>query len=208
MNVILIGLRASGKSNISRRLSILSKRPVLSTDLLISYENGGRTIAEIVASHNGDWRPFRDMEYAVACKVASLDGVIVDAGGGIVVEWDAEGREVYSERKMSVLKRNGFVVWLQGDVQRLAHKVQNDVTRPALSDRVAAEEIMRQRLPFYQHAADLIVNIEGCTRKQLTEEIFRQLPQGFGLGSKSVSADKRAIQPTLDSNQCISAKNN
>ena len=178
MNVILIGLRASGKSNISRRLSLLTKRPTLSTDLLISYDNGGRAIEEIVASHNGDWRPFRDMEYAVACKVAALDGIIIDAGGGMVVDWNEQEQEVFSERKVSVLKRNGFVVWLQGDVQRLARKVQGDASRPALSDRLAAEEIMQSRQPFYRKAADLVVNIEGRTRKQLAREIFHALYQG------------------------------
>ena len=177
MNVVLVGLRGTGKSNVSRRLSVLKKCPVLSTDLLVSYENAGRTIPEIVAQHNGDWRPFRDMEYAVACKVATLDNIIVDAGGGIVVDWDGQGQEVFSERKVSILKHNGFVVWLQGDIQRLAQKVHGDDTRPVLSDRLAVEEVMQKRSPFYQLAADLVVNIEGRSRKQLALEIFDQLPK-------------------------------
>lgn len=186
MNVILIGLRACGKSNISQRLSRLSKRPVLSTDLLISYDNSGRSITDIVASHAGDWRPFRDMEYAVACKVAALDGVIIDAGGGMVVDWNDERQEVYSKRKISRLKQNGFVVWLQGDVQRLAQKVRGDVTRPSLSDQLAVEEVMRQRLPFYQQAADLTITIEAKTRKQLAQEIYQQLPEGFSLRTDAI----------------------
>lgn len=186
MNIVLIGPRASGKSNIARRLSRWCKRPVLSTDLLISYDNGARSIAEIVASHHGDWRLFRDMEYAVVCKVAALEGVIIDAGGGVIVDWDAEGREVFSARKVSALKRRGFVVWLQGDVERLAHKARGDAARPALSDRLAEEEIMRHRIPFYQQAADLKVNIEGITRKQLAREIFGRLPDGFALGRPPV----------------------
>lgn len=194
MNVILIGMRASGKSNISRRLSLWSKRPVISTDLLISYENAGQSIAEIVASHNGDWRPFRAMEYAIVCKVASLDGIICDAGGGIVVDCNEQGQEIYSERKVAVLKRNGFVVWLQGDVQRLVQKVQNDSTRPALSDRLAIEEVMRSRLPFYRQAADLVVNIEGLTRKQLAWKIYQQLPVGFSLRNRVFFKSKRPIK--------------
>ena len=45
MNLILIGMRGVGKSNLSRRLAVLAKRSVLSTDLLIEYENGGKSIA-------------------------------------------------------------------------------------------------------------------------------------------------------------------
>ncbi|MBF0189475.1 MAG: shikimate kinase, partial [Magnetococcales bacterium] len=38
MKIIMIGARGAGKSNISRRLLAKIKWPVLSTDLLISYE--------------------------------------------------------------------------------------------------------------------------------------------------------------------------
>lgn len=173
VNLVLIGLRGCGKSSVSRYLAQLSKRPLLSTDLLISYEQGGRSIAEIVAAYQGDWRPFRDMEYAVARKVAALDGIIIDTGGGMVVDWDAQGQEIWSERKVSLLRRTGRLVWLEGDVQRLAAKVAGDQARPALSDRLAVEEVMERRLPFYRQAANFVVNIEGKTRKQLAREILQ-----------------------------------
>ncbi|MEO5340665.1 MAG: shikimate kinase [Magnetococcus sp. MYC-9] len=174
MNIVLIGLRACGKSSVGRRLSCLSRRPLLSTDLLISYEQGGQSIPEMVAACQGDWRPFRDREYAVACKVAALDGIIIDTGGGMVVDWDAQGQEIFSERKMAVLKRNGFVVWLQGDLHRLLHKVQGDSSRPALGDPSALEQLMERRLPFYQRAADWVVEIEGKSRKQLAQTILNR----------------------------------
>ncbi len=175
VNIVLIGLRACGKSSVSRHLSRLSKRPVLSTDLLISYEEGGRSIADLVADCQGDWRPFRDREYAVACKVAALDGLIIDTGGGMVVDWDDQGEEIFSERKVSVLKRNGFVVWLQGDLHRLAQRVRGDVTRPALSDRLTIEAVMERRLPFYRQAADWVVDVENKSRKQVAREIMQQV---------------------------------
>ena len=176
MNIVFIGMRGAGKSNLSRRLSVLTKWPVLSTDLLIQYDNGGKSIPEIVAEANGDWRPFREMEYRVVEKVARLDGVIVDCGGGVVVDLDETGREVYSRRKIDLLKRNGYVIWLKGDIARLAAKVRNDQGRPTLDAARSAEEVMRRRLPFYQQAADRIVNIEGKKRKELAREIFASLP--------------------------------
>ncbi|MEO5363102.1 MAG: shikimate kinase [Magnetococcus sp. DMHC-8] len=175
MNIVLIGLRACGKSSVSRHLARLSKRPVLSTDLLISYERGGRTIADLIADAQGDWRAFRELEYAVACKVAALDGMIIDTGGGMVVDLDEQGEELFSERKVAVLKRNGVLVWLQGDVRRLAQKVQGDATRPALSDHLSVEELMRRRLPFYRQAADWTLRIEGRSREQLARDILRRV---------------------------------
>ena len=147
MNLILIGMRGAGKSNISRRLSVLSKRPVLSTDLLIEYDNGGRSIARIVADCGGDWRAFRDMEHEVVRKVARLDGAIVDCGGGVIVDLDKDGNEVYSERKMDLLKASGTVIWLKGDIARLAAKTKGSATRPTLDETALLARRLRPLLP-------------------------------------------------------------
>ncbi len=176
MNIVLIGMRGTGKSNLSRRVSVLSKRPVLSTDLLISYDNGGRSIPDILAAHGGDWRVFRDMEHAVIQKTAALDGLIIDAGGGVVVDVDESGREIFSQRKVALLKKKGLLLWLKGDIPRLAARVAGDDNRPALSARHSAEEIMRRRLPFYERAADRVIDIENRSRKGLAREIFDLLP--------------------------------
>lgn len=171
MNIVIIGMRGAGKSNVSRRLSVLTKRTVMCTDVLIEYENGGRTIAEIVAKHKGDWRVFRDMEYDVAKKIAKMDNVIVDCGGGIIVDLDKKGHEVYSKRKVEALKKNGKIVWLKGDIKRLVDKVKNKPERPSLSALQSAEEMMHRRLPFYEKAADIVLDIEGKKRPELAEEI-------------------------------------
>jgi len=169
MNIVLIGMRGAGKSSISRRLALLTKRPVLSTDHLITYENGGRPIPEIVAEEG--WRAFREMEYEVIEKVARLDNCIVDCGGGVIVDLDEDGNEIFSERKTRLLRDSGKVVWLKGNIARLAAKVQGDPSRPALDAVRSAEEMMNRRLPFYELAADLVVDIEERKRKKLAIEI-------------------------------------
>ena len=63
MNIVIIGMRGAGKSNVSRRLSVLVKRPVFATDDMIVYENGGKSIDDIIADNNGDWFQFRDLEF-------------------------------------------------------------------------------------------------------------------------------------------------
>lgn len=174
MNLILIGMRGAGKSNISRRLSVLTKRPVLSSDLLIEYDNGGRTIAEIVADRGGDWAAFRDMEYEVVKKIARLDGVIVDCGGGVIVDLDDHGNEVFSARKVDLLRASGTIIWLKGDIARLVAKTRGSEARPSLDAQRSAEEVMRRRLPFYEQAADVTIDIEGKKRQKLAEKIFKR----------------------------------
>ncbi|MBF0421418.1 MAG: shikimate kinase [Magnetococcales bacterium] len=175
MNLVLIGMRGAGKSNLSRRLSVLTKRPVMSTDTLISYENQGDPIATVLEKLGGSWRAFRDLETEIVSKVAAMDGVIIDTGGGIIVDLDDEGREIYSYRKMDALKKNGRIVWLEGDIPRLAAKAAADTRRPPLSATESEETIMRRRLPFYQKAADHVINIEGFRRDLLALQILQQL---------------------------------
>ena len=135
MNIVLIGMRGAGKSNISRRLSVMTKWPVVSTDLLIQYENQGKPISQIIAESGGDWRSFRDMEFDVVQKVSRLDNVIVDCGGGVVVDLDDNGDEIYSSRKVDLLKQSGKIIWLKGDIKRLAAKVKDDQERPTLDQK-------------------------------------------------------------------------
>jgi shikimate kinase len=168
-------MRGVGKSNISRRLCLLTKWPVLSTDLLIEYENGGKSIQEIMAENNGDWRAFREMEYGVLQKIVCFDQIIIDCGGGVIVDVAEGGSEVYSERKVELLKANGRIVWLKADIERLAAKVKGDQTRPTLDETRSAQEVMQRRLPFYQRAADIVMDLEARGRRKTARRIYRQI---------------------------------
>ena len=174
MNIVLIGMRGAGKSNISRRLSFLTKRPVLSTDLLIEYDNDGKSIPDIISESNGDWQKFRQLEYQVAQKISAMDNAIIDCGGGVIVDVDDDGTEIYSERKIDLLKANGQVVWLKGDIERLAAKVKGDQRRPTLDETRSAQDLMQRRLPFYEQAADIVIDIEGKSRRKITRKIYRR----------------------------------
>ncbi|WP_417820124.1 shikimate kinase [Terasakiella sp.] len=175
MNIVLIGMRGAGKSKISRRLSVLTKRDVLSSDLLIQYDHDGKSIPEIIEECNGDWRQFRDMEYTTLQKITALDSNIIDCGGGIIVDIDEDGHEIFSERKINLLRANGRIIWLKGDIPRLAAKVKGDATRPSLSQTKSAEDVMYRRLPFYEKAADIIIDIEGKSKRELVEEVHKTI---------------------------------
>ncbi|MBF0426153.1 MAG: shikimate kinase [Magnetococcales bacterium] len=176
VNIVLIGMRGAGKSSVSRRLSALTRRPVLSTDLLISYEQGGLAIPHILARNGGNWRAFRRLEREVVVKVAKMDQVIIDCGGGVVVDIGNTGEEIYAHDKIDLLRQKGQIVWLRGEIHRLLEKVQGDANRPALAARESLLEMMQRRLPFYERAADRIVDIENKSRKELALEILALFP--------------------------------
>jgi len=176
VNINLIGMRGVGKSNVARRLSVMTKRPVMSTDLLVEY-GLGMTIPELIAQHDGDWRVFRDAEFGVVKQLGALDGLIIDCGGGVIVDVDDAGTEIYSSRKIDLLRSRGPVVWLQGDIARLAAKTATDPTRPSLHAQKSAEQVMRSRLPFYEEAADFALFVDRGRR----QEVARDIAGHFGL---------------------------
>ncbi len=178
MNYIFIGMRGAGKSNVSRRLSVMVKRPVFSTDLMIEYENGGKTIPQIIEDNNGDWRAFRDMEYQTLLKIAKLDEIIIDCGGGVIVDLDENGNEIFSDRKVAALRSCGTIIWLKGDIKKLAAKTKGSEKRPTLDARKSAEEILERRLPFYIKAADVVVDIGDKKRREIADDIFAMINAG------------------------------
>ncbi|MBF0447744.1 MAG: shikimate kinase [Magnetococcales bacterium] len=171
MNIVLIGMRGCGKSSVSRLLSVRTKRFVFSTDALIPYENQGDQIDTILKKNNGDWHVFRELEYLVVKKIVNQDNLIIDTGGGVVVDLDEEDKEVYSDRKVALLKKRGLVIWLKEDISVLLKKARASATRPPLSISEPIQKIMERRLPFYKQAADVTIEIGGTKRKKLVEQI-------------------------------------
>ena len=173
-NLALIGARGAGKSKISRKLGKKAGRVLLSLDNLISYEMSGRTIQSIVDEMG--WKGFRDLEYAILAQVCQMDNVILDCGGGILVEAPPEpgAPESFSDRKASLLKRHARVVYIKRDWDWLMSKSGLDPARPALGDDYRA--ILETRLPWYEATADYVLDM---TRNQPIADAMEELMQVF-----------------------------
>jgi len=170
MNIALVGPRGSGKTRISSHLGLLLKRPILSLDAMISYEEG-KTISDLIAERDGDWRYFRDIEYRVLAKAAAMEDVIIDCGGGIVVDLDEQGEEVFSDRKAVVLRERALVFFLNPPFKSVESLITGTGNRPSLSSKMSAEEIYERRLPMYRQIANHEINVTKGRRKKAAKEI-------------------------------------
>jgi shikimate kinase len=88
-----------------------------------------------------------------------------------LVDLDAGSEEVYSSRKVQALRDGGPIVYLEGDIDRLAAKTEADPTRPVIDPLLSAAAVMRRREPFYTAAADWTIFVERETRQQAAEMI-------------------------------------
>ena len=95
-NVVLIGMPGCGKSAVGKELAAMLHMVLIDTDQMVEQADG-RTIPEIFAQEGE--QTFRDKETAAAKRAASMTGVIIATGGGMVLR----------EENMRALAENGTV---------------------------------------------------------------------------------------------------
>jgi len=158
MNIILIGGRGSAKTGIAKYLKKKINWPIISLDKEIKRLTN-RTIPNIIKKDG--WRYFRNLEYQICLNLLNINHHIIDTGGGIVVDLDQNDNEIYSNRKMSILKSIGIIFWLDIPLNLQKEIIKGDKNRPSLTNQAKIEdeiaEIMKRRKPFYNKAANYII---------------------------------------------------
>jgi len=174
-NIVLIGPRAAGKSKLARNLHKTIGYESLSTDTLLQYECGGLTIPQFIEKQNGDWQAFRDLEYDVLKKVTKMQSIILDCGGGIVVDLDKNGKEIFSNRKAKLLIKKSIVVYLNANLQWLYKKIKKDPSRPILSRQSSFINMMETRHEWYSDVANITIDSTEKKGETLAMELYHIL---------------------------------
>jgi len=163
MNIVLIGMRGSGKTTIGKLLAKRLGKQFIEMDELI-VQRLGQSIPEIVNRYG--WQKFRDVEEEITREVAGLDNVVNATGGGVVTR----------EENIRELKQKGKLVWLKANTDTLLRRIGNDQSRPSLtgkSQREDMEAVLAERSPIYERVADFIVDTEGKMPEELAEAIAK-----------------------------------
>lgn len=169
MNIVLIGMRGSGKTTVGKLLAQHLKKDFIAVDELVA-KKAGMTIAQIVEEYG--WEYFRDLESKVTKEISQKDNVIIAAGGGVVVR----------PKNVKALKEHGKLFWLTVNIDTLLKRIGNDANRPSLtgkSPKEDMEEIQKQRQKLYEQAADVIIDTENVTPREVMEEIITNLEDTY-----------------------------
>jgi len=150
VNVILTGLRGTGKSSVGTVLAQRLKFAFVDTDTRIE-ELAGCRIAAIVAQHG--WEYFRALERQVVTQDAATDRHVVAAGGGTLIE--AENARL--------LKARGVVVLLLCDLSILQRRLALGSNRPSLTGQGSAAvelaQVWEARRERYHAVADVTYDV-------------------------------------------------
>jgi shikimate kinase len=170
MNLVLMGYRGTGKSQVARLLAERLGWPCFDTDEQIE-QRAGKSIAAIFAEDGED--AFRDWETQVIADLAARDRSVIALGGGAVLR--AQNR--------AALARASHVVWLTASPQTLWRRIQADAAtqarRPNLTAAGGITEIIATldaRRPIYRQCAHAVVDTEDKTPAEVADAIVAQLP--------------------------------
>jgi shikimate kinase len=168
VNIILIGMRGSGKTTVGRIIAQKLGRELVEMDELIA-QRAEMSIPKIVARHG--WIKFRDIEEELTPEVSRRNNAVISAGGGVVIR----------EQNIRELKKNGTLVWLNASVDTLLERIGEDPGRPPFVDGRTRHDDMAitlaERESLYQKAADFIVNTGQKTPEEVAQEIIGLLTQ-------------------------------
>lgn len=189
-HVVLVGLMGSGKTTVGKKVAKLVGRRFVDADVELEARTG-RTVAEWFADGED---AFRGAEaHLLAALLAEPEGLVVGAGGGVVV----------TETNRALLAGPAAtVVYLHGEPAFLASRAQAKPHRPLLTDdpdEVFAR-MYAQRDGWYRAVADATVEVRPAheagekPKWRLAEQVVEALLD-LGVVRPEQVTDLGAVRP-------------
>lgn len=170
-NIYIIGFMAVGKTTLGKKLSEKIQWEFLDTDLLIE-DMEQRKIKDIFKESGEEY--FRKLEEGVIENIQKKwelekEKKIIACGGGIIL----------NPQNVKVMKKNGLIVYLEGDINTIYNRLILDHTRPLLSEtqdlKERIEKLLEVRRNVYDEVSDLTLYTSDATPKDLVEKLIRNL---------------------------------
>ncbi|MEC4674751.1 MAG: shikimate kinase [Nitrospirota bacterium] len=163
MMIVLIGSRGTGKSTVATIVGEHLGWQTVSIDGEI-VRLAQLSIPEIVKQFG--WDHFRTLESEVCQSLATSDHLVIDTGGGVIIR----------KENVRALKPNAKVFWLTANISTISQRIGGDTQRPSLTEGKTfiqeIEEVLEQRNPLYQAAADFVINTDGRSTQAIADEIL------------------------------------
>jgi shikimate kinase len=159
VNVYLSGMIGSGKTTLGARLAARVGVPFHDLDRELERAIGG-SFHDLVREQG--WLAFREVEYRICKRFATLRDVVCALGGGTVrYEWNVD-----------VLRGTGLLILLEADLPALAARVRS-ADRPRVNAGLSLEDdlerIWTSTADRYRTSADLVYRTD--TGRSVEEEV-------------------------------------
>lgn len=164
-NIFLTGYRATGKTTVANQVATALSMESIDADVFLEQQ-AGLTIAEIFAAEGEIG--FRDRESAIVKQLAAREQLVVALGGGAILR----------EENRQALQGRGITIWLTASAETIFERMSTDPwtgqRRPNLTNTgglAEVRELLQQRDPLYQAAADFSVDTEELSPAEVASRI-------------------------------------
>ena len=171
-NMILIGMKACGKTTVGKLLAKKLKIQLFEVDREIEnkhqkLQNEKLAFREVFQKYGKDY--FRNLEISVlkqlAKKIKNLSYVL-SCGGGTVLP----------ETNQRIIRKMGMIIFLNTDKKILLTRIIKDGI-PAFfpypdNPKKSLSILMKERLPVYKNLANIIINIKNETPRKIVTKIL------------------------------------
>lgn len=162
-NIILIGFMGSGKTTVGKALAEKLSYKFVDTDEWIE-EKEKRTISDIFNEEGEAY--FRTLETDTIINMGDLENHVISTGGGLPLK----------QENGEILKKIGFIVYLDVTKETVMKRLEGDRTRPLLSGsemEQSVKERLQFRKPIYEYTAHITISADDKEVDDIVEEIKR-----------------------------------
>lgn len=164
-NIFLIGYMGTGKSTVAAFISKEYGLDVMEMDEML-VQKEGMSISDIFRNHGEEY--FREVETNLLKKICMLTNQVVSCGGGVVLR----------SQNIEEMKKCGTIVLLSASPETILERVKGDSSRPLLQGNknlAFITDMLEQRRPKYEGAADIVVQTDGKRVSDICKEIFDKI---------------------------------
>lgn len=164
-NIFLIGFMGTGKSAVSAYLSSLYGMDLVDMDQVIAGREG-MSIPDIFNTHGENY--FRNLETDLLIEMQTHKNTIVSCGGGVALR----------VQNVTEMKKSGHIFLLTATPQTILERVNNSEERPLLNGNKNIEfieNLMEERRPKYEAAADIIIHTDDKSICEVCREILEHV---------------------------------
>lgn len=165
-NILLIGMRGTGKSTTGRILAKKLGKDFVDMDKYIE-ERENKKIRDIVIDKGWDY--FRNLEKKASEDLSKYSNYVIASGGGVVLD----------PKNIECFKPNSSIILINANPRVLSNRIRKDKNRLELTSQPTLlgelSEVWRQREDMYYSACDFIVNSGRLNSKKVAEQIVGKI---------------------------------
>lgn len=178
-SVVMIGMRAAGKTTISKWCAASLGYKLVDLDELFEERHNGQTVKDFVDKN--DWDEFRKQETALFKEMIENhcnDGYVFSTGGGIVESAPAR------EALQNFAADGGVVLHLHRDIEETIVFLQSDPTRPAYVEEI--RDVWERREDWYNDCSNFKFFAPHCS----SSDEFQILRRTFDRFIRSITGKR------------------